>query len=154
MQTIEELIKKSSAHWELVLNRPEKYNAITQPMYERYIEILDQAAQDKQLVLLSITAKGKFYSSGTDLADFAKWLLLDGVFASSRATFSLPFTRTAQSAVGCSSLVFPSLMGSLHAKDVLLFDRKLTAQEAEKPRSTNPMLDQIESYRISGDGIE
>jgi len=41
-------------------------------MYERIIQILDQAAQDKQLVLLSITGKGKFYSAGTDLADFAK----------------------------------------------------------------------------------
>jgi enoyl-CoA hydratase/carnithine racemase len=41
-------------------------------MYEKIIQILDQAAQDKQLVLLSITGKGKFYSAGTDLADFAK----------------------------------------------------------------------------------
>jgi len=41
-------------------------------MYERIIQILDQAAQDKQLVLLSMTGKGKFYSAGTDLADFAK----------------------------------------------------------------------------------
>jgi len=67
-----QLIKKSPLHWEIVLNRPEKYNAITRPMYERIIQILDQAAQDKQLVLLSMTGKGKFYSSGTDLADFAK----------------------------------------------------------------------------------
>jgi enoyl-CoA hydratase/carnithine racemase len=67
-----QLIKKSPLHWEIVLNRPEKYNAITRPMYERIIQILDQAAQDKQLVLLSMTGKGKFYSAGTDLADFAK----------------------------------------------------------------------------------
>lgn len=67
-----QLIKKNSLHWELILNRPEKYNAITQPMYERIIEIFDQASQDKQLILLSITGKGKFYSAGTDLADFAK----------------------------------------------------------------------------------
>jgi 1,4-dihydroxy-2-naphthoyl-CoA synthase len=67
-----QLIKKSALHWELILNRPEKYNAITQPMYERIIQIIDQAAQDKQLVLLSFTGKGKFYSAGTDLADFAK----------------------------------------------------------------------------------
>lgn len=67
-----QLLKKSASHWEIVLNRPEKYNAITRPMYERIIEIVDQAAQDKQLVLLSLTGKGKFFSSGTDLADFAK----------------------------------------------------------------------------------
>lgn len=45
-------------------------------MYERLIEILDQAAADKQLVLLSMTGSGKFYSSGTDLADFAKMAVL------------------------------------------------------------------------------
>jgi len=67
-----QLLKKSPAHWEIALNRPEKYNAITQPMYEKIIEILDQAAQDKQLVLLTFTGRGKFYSAGTDLVDFAK----------------------------------------------------------------------------------
>lgn len=67
-----QLIKKSASHWHIILNRPEKYNAITQPMYERLIQIFDQAAEDKQLILLSFTGSGKFYSSGTDLADFAK----------------------------------------------------------------------------------
>jgi peroxisomal 3,2-trans-enoyl-CoA isomerase len=56
--------------------------------------------------------------------------LFDGVYASSSSTFALPFIRTAQSAEGCSSFVFPSIMGSLHAKEILLFDRKLTAEEA------------------------
>jgi len=41
-------------------------------MYERIIQIFDEAGQDKQLLLLSFTGKGKFYSAGTDLADFAK----------------------------------------------------------------------------------
>lgn len=82
-----ELNKKSAAHWEIVLNRPEKYNAITQPMYERIIQIFDQASQDKQLILLSFTAKGKFYSSGTDLADFAKM----AVRISRLSRFEYPF---------------------------------------------------------------
>lgn len=186
-----QLIKKSSQHWHVVLNRPEKYNAITRPMYERLIEILDQAAADKQLVLLSMTGSGKFYSSGTDLADFAKMAtstttdlkasvergqlmlqtfigkfidfpkiivsfvngpavgisvsilgLFDGVYASSEATFSLPFTRTAQSAEGCSSYQFPLLMGSIHAKDLLLFDRKLTADEAQQRGLVTRVIDQ------------
>jgi len=41
-------------------------------MYERIIQIFDEATIDKQLLLLSLTGKGKFYSAGTDLADFAK----------------------------------------------------------------------------------
>jgi enoyl-CoA hydratase/carnithine racemase len=67
-----ELIKKSPSHWELILNRPDKYNAITSDMYEGITQILDEAANDEQLVLLSLTGKGKFYSSGTDLSDPAK----------------------------------------------------------------------------------
>lgn len=67
-----ELIKKSSSHWELILNRPDKFNAITSDMYERMIQIFDDAAKDEELVLLSITGKGKYYSAGTDLTDPAK----------------------------------------------------------------------------------
>lgn len=67
--------------------------------------------------------------------------LFDGVYASSASTFSLPFTRTAQSAEGCSSFVFPSLMGALHAKEVLMFDRKLTAQEAQQRGLVTQVLD-------------
>ena len=64
-----ELLKKSPLHWELVLNRPDKYNAITNQMYDHITQILDEAARDEQLVLLSMTGNGKFYSSGTDLIE-------------------------------------------------------------------------------------
>ncbi len=66
------LIKKSPLHWEVVFNRPEKYNAVTTEMYERITQIVNQASKDEQLVLLTITGNGKFYSSGTDLADPVK----------------------------------------------------------------------------------
>lgn len=67
-----ELIKKSPLHWEIVLNRPDKYNALTSEMYESITQILEEAANDEQLVLLSITGKGKYYCAGTDLMDSAK----------------------------------------------------------------------------------
>ena len=51
-------------------------------MYERIIEIFDQASQDKQLVLLSMTGKVKFYSAGTDLAEFAKMAVRDFIWTS------------------------------------------------------------------------
>lgn len=58
--------------------------------------------------------------------------LFDGVYASSNATFTLPFIRIAQAPEACSSLTFPLLMGSLHAKELLLFDRKIDAYEAQQ----------------------
>lgn len=70
-----ELIKISPSHWEIVLNRPEKYNALTSQMYESITHILHEAENDANLVLLSMTGKGKYYSSGTDLADPSKALV-------------------------------------------------------------------------------
>jgi enoyl-CoA hydratase/carnithine racemase len=67
-----ELIKKSPSHWELIFNRPEKYNAITGDMYEFITEILEEATNDEELILISITGKGKYFSSGADLSDSAK----------------------------------------------------------------------------------
>ncbi|CAF0961861.1 unnamed protein product [Didymodactylos carnosus] len=185
------LDKKSARHWEIVLNRQEKFNAITRPMYERLIQIFSEAEKDEQLVLISLVGRGRFYSSGTDLADFAKMAtstttdlkqsvelgqkmletyirkyiecskilvafingpavgisvsvlgLFDGVYASSSSSFITPFTRTAQSAEGCSSYTFPRLMGSLHAKEMLLFDRKLTAQEAYERGLVTKVIDE------------
>ncbi|XP_046328196.1 enoyl-CoA delta isomerase 2-like isoform X1 [Haliotis rufescens] len=58
--------------------------------------------------------------------------LFDAVYASDRATFHTPFTVLGQSPEGCSSYVFPKLMGSAKANEVLLFNKKLTAQEAKE----------------------
>ena len=68
--------------------------------------------------------------------------LFDGVYASSSSTFALPFVRLAQSLEGCSSFNFPSLMGSLHAKEALLFDRKLTAEEAYQRGLVTRVIDE------------
>ena len=72
--------------------------------------------------------------------------LFDGVYASSNATFALPFIRNGLSPEGCSSFLFPSLMGALHAKEVLLFDRKLTAQEAQQRGLVTRVIDQTNFF--------
>ena len=52
-------MKKSPLHWKIVLNRPEKSNAIIRPMFERIIQIFDQTTQDKQFNSSFIDGKRK-----------------------------------------------------------------------------------------------
>ncbi|XP_039725357.1 enoyl-CoA delta isomerase 2 isoform X1 [Pteropus medius] len=56
--------------------------------------------------------------------------LFDAVYASDRATFHTPFSHLGQSPEGCSSYIFPKMMGPAKAKEMLIFGKKLTAGEA------------------------
>jgi len=56
--------------------------------------------------------------------------LMDVVYASDSATFHVPFTALALTPEACSSKTFPRILGSSTANQMLLFNRKLTAEEA------------------------
>jgi len=56
--------------------------------------------------------------------------LCDVVYASDRATFHTPFMKLALCPEGSSSLTFPKMMGPQNASEMLMFGRKLTAEEA------------------------
>lgn len=52
----------------ILLNRPQKRNALNTRMYLKLAETLNKDAQDDTVVITIITGTGEFYSSGTDLA--------------------------------------------------------------------------------------
>lgn len=56
--------------------------------------------------------------------------LCDVVYASDRATFHTPFMKLALCPEGSSSFTFPNMMGPQNASEMLMFGRKLTAEEA------------------------
>ncbi|RWS06287.1 enoyl-CoA delta isomerase 2: mitochondrial-like isoform X4, partial [Dinothrombium tinctorium] len=56
--------------------------------------------------------------------------LCDVVVCSDTATFKTPFSATAQSPEGCSSILFPQILGISKANQMLMFNETLTAQEA------------------------
>ncbi|XP_075069111.1 chromodomain Y-like protein isoform X1 [Mixophyes fleayi] len=56
--------------------------------------------------------------------------LCDVIWANEKAWFQTPYTTFGQSPDGCSSLLFPKIMGLASANEMLLSGRKLTAQEA------------------------
>jgi len=163
--------------YRIVLNRPQKKNAINAQMYLDLRQALKEADANPNIKFCLITGSGDFYCSGNDLSNFTENMgsksiqefakecrdflhafvedfidfskpivgvvngpavgisftllgLFDLVIANEKATFQAPFTKLGQSPEGCSSYKFPLLMGPNKAAEVLLFNRKLTAQEA------------------------
>jgi peroxisomal 3,2-trans-enoyl-CoA isomerase len=55
-------------------------------------------------------------------------LLCDFLYTNEKATFTTPFTKLAQNPEGCSSLMFPLIMGQ-KANRMLLLGETITAQE-------------------------
>ncbi|XP_048364480.1 enoyl-CoA delta isomerase 2 [Sphaerodactylus townsendi] len=56
--------------------------------------------------------------------------LCDLVYATNKATIQTPFSQLGVSPEGCSSYTFPKLMGPAKANEMLLFNKKITAEEA------------------------
>lgn len=67
MDTQQILVSDSDGILELVLNRPEKLNAITPAMYDCLVEQTDRFAADPALRVMLIRANGKYFSAGIDL---------------------------------------------------------------------------------------
>lgn len=55
----------------ITLQRPDKFNAFNNEMYNEVLEDLDAAAEDDQTAVAAITGAGKYFSSGNDLNSFA-----------------------------------------------------------------------------------
>jgi enoyl-CoA hydratase/carnithine racemase len=56
----------------VVINRPEKKNAITLSMYGRLVDELEHAAEDPAIRVVIITGVDGVFTAGNDLADFQK----------------------------------------------------------------------------------
>ncbi|CAG7831911.1 unnamed protein product, partial [Allacma fusca] len=56
--------------------------------------------------------------------------LCDIVFASEKAYFKTPFTTLGLSPEGCSSYLFPKIMGYAKANRMLYFSEPMSSQEA------------------------
>ncbi|KAL1917175.1 uncharacterized protein VTP21DRAFT_4831 [Calcarisporiella thermophila] len=58
--------------------------------------------------------------------------LCDVVYSVPHATFQTPFMQLAFCAEGCSSYIFPRIMGPARANEMLLLGRKFSAEEYER----------------------
>lgn len=65
------LDEKIGAVLRLTLNRPEKKNAITQEMYQRLADKINEAAGDFSIRAVVINSNGDSFTAGNDINDFA-----------------------------------------------------------------------------------
>lgn len=159
----------------IVLSRPEQGNAIDRAMAAELRAAVEVCAADDHARAVLITARGRQFCVGGDLAEFnaadeerqsqvraiadnvhrAQELLLtmdapvvvavqgaaaggglglalagDFVLASTSATFVAHYASIGLSADGGSTFLLPRLAGLARAREMLLLDRQLTAQEA------------------------
>lgn len=91
--------------------------------WERIYNFVDAFIQYPKL-LIAVVNGPAIGIAATTLA------LCDVVYASDKATFHTPFIKLGLCAEGCSSYLFPRIMGRSMASEMLLMGRKLTAQEA------------------------
>jgi enoyl-CoA hydratase/carnithine racemase len=61
----------------IVLNRPERRNAITVDMYAALATAIERAASDESVRLVTIRGEGQDFAAGNDLGDFLKALPRD-----------------------------------------------------------------------------
>ncbi|XP_017789362.1 PREDICTED: enoyl-CoA delta isomerase 3, peroxisomal, partial [Habropoda laboriosa] len=54
----------------IILNRPEKKNAISTSMYKKLVQILRESIQDENIFVTALTGTGEFFSSGNDFNSF------------------------------------------------------------------------------------
>ena len=68
-----DLVKISEADgvMEIVWNRPDKKNALSNAMYRAATAALARAVEDKSIRVVVLTSEGDSFTSGNDLADFA-----------------------------------------------------------------------------------
>ena len=65
------LDEKIGAVLRLTLNRPEKKNALTQDMYQRLADKINEAAGDFSIRAVVINSNGDSFTAGNDINDFA-----------------------------------------------------------------------------------
>ena len=72
------LVERRGAHLRLLLNRPDRRNAITVAMYAALADAITAAQDDEDIRVITLEGEGVDFTGGNDLADFMKEMPQDG----------------------------------------------------------------------------
>jgi len=79
--------------------------------------------------------------------------LCDFVYASENSWFYTPFTKIAQGPEGCSSVIFPQIMGNSKAREILYLNKKINAREAYDRNLVTEVFENSEKLDEKVDGV-
>ena len=65
------LVRREGRVLTIVMNRPDKKNALTHAMYDVFADALEDAQEDAQVRCVVVTGAGDSFTAGNDLGDFA-----------------------------------------------------------------------------------
>jgi enoyl-CoA hydratase/carnithine racemase len=63
------LVQRDGGIVRIVLNRPERLNAITWPMMEELLDAIDACGRDESVRVVALSGAGRVFSSGDDIVD-------------------------------------------------------------------------------------
>jgi enoyl-CoA hydratase/carnithine racemase len=86
------LAERRGAVLVLTLNRPDRLNAWTDALEERYFELLDEAEDDPDVRAIVVTGAGRGFCAGADMEDLARGA--DAVSAAEAALVDRPRSRS------------------------------------------------------------
>ena len=72
------LVERNGPRLRLLMNRPERRNAITVAMYAALADAISAAQDDPEVRVITLEGDGVDFTGGNDLADFMKEMPQDG----------------------------------------------------------------------------
>ena len=150
------------------MNRPEKKNALTAPMYEALCAALEERREGLRCLLIAGGANG--FCAGNDIGEFMQMALGGGALggptlrflhvlarcqtpmvAASDAKLTTPFAALGLLPEAASTLLAPRLMGQARAFELLVMGRPLSAEQAKAAGIVNTVVapDQLEAAALA-----
>jgi enoyl-CoA hydratase/carnithine racemase len=127
------LIERRGAVALITLNRPDRLNALTEPMEELYYDLLEQADQDPEVRAIVVTGAGRGFCAGADI-EYLSGLGDTGYQPASRPkTFPLTIRKPIIAAINGAAigigLIVPALYADIRIASV---DAKLSTMFARR----------------------
>lgn len=135
--------EKNNAFW-IVLNRPEKANAINEEMWRAIADRLDEGSKSPSSRVVALTGTGRFFSAGEDISDLSGATTLTAAYDLFMGTLRPVFDRVLKSPKPVIAAVNGQAIGAgaeiVFACDMAVATPDATFSLAQGKRGIGPAL--------------